>query len=119
MRTETAENTRPKGRTERAAERLALAGFVVYAVAAPHSIAGSWMGLSAAVLAWVIRTLATRRVGVRRTPLDLPLWLFIGWTVLSCLLSAEPRLSVPKLVNVATFLMFYLAQSVLTRRAAV
>jgi hypothetical protein len=119
MRTETAENAQPKGSLERAAGRLALAGFVVYAAAAPHSIAGSWMGLSAVVLAWLIRFAATRRANVRRTPLDLPLWLFVGWTVLSCLLSEEPRLSLPKLVNVATFLMFYLAQSVLTRRAAV
>ena len=119
MRTETAENVGPEGRLERAARRLALAGFVVYAVAAPHSIAGSWMGLSAAVLAWVLRFAVTRRAGVRRTPLDLPLWLFAGWTVLSCVLSTEPRLSVPKLVNVATFLMFYLTQSILTRRAAV
>jgi hypothetical protein len=119
MHTETADNARTEGPVERAAGRLALAGFVLYAVAAPHSIAGSWMGLSAAVPAWLIRFAATRRTGVRRTPLDLPLWLFIGWTILSCVLSTEPRVSVPKLVNVATFLMFYLAQSVLTRRAAV
>jgi O-Antigen ligase len=119
MSTETAENARAEGRTERAANRLALAGFVVYAAAAPHSIAGSWLGISAAALAWILRTAATRRSGVRRTPLDLPLWLFAGWTVLSCALSAEPRLSLPKLVNVAPFLMFYLAQAVLTRRAAV
>lgn len=118
MRTGTAENSAAEARFERITRRLALAGFVVYAAAAPHSIAGSWMGLSAAALAWVLRLAATRRVGVRRTPLDLPLWLFAGWTVLSCFLSVEPRLSVPKLVNVATFLMFYLAQSILTRRAA-
>lgn len=119
MRTETAENAGTEAALHVTARRLALAGFVVYAVAAPHSIAGSWMGLSAAALAWVLRFAVTRRANVRRTPLDLPLWLFAGWTVLSCLLSTEPRLSVPKLVNVATFLMFYLTQSVLTRRAAV
>ena len=119
MSTETAENAPDGGRTGRAARRLALAGFVVYAVAAPHSIAGSWVGLSAAAAAWVLRFAATRRAGVRRTPLDTPLWLFVGWTALSCFLSAEPRLSVPKLVNVATFLLFYLAQAMLTRRTAV
>ena len=118
MSTGTAENAGSEGSLERSARRLALAGFVVYAAAAPHSIAGSWMGLSAAVLAWALRFAVTRRAGPRRTPLDLPLWLFAGWTVLSCFLSVEPRLSVPKLVNVATFLMFYLTQAVLTRRAA-
>ncbi|HYY93968.1 MAG TPA: O-antigen ligase family protein [Pyrinomonadaceae bacterium] len=127
MSTPTAENGRPRaaengraaGRLERAAGRLALAGFVVYAVAAPHSIAGSWMGLSAAVAGWLVRAALMRRAGIRRTALDLPLWLFVGWTVLSCLLSAEPRESIPKLVNVSTFLVFYLAQSILTRRSAV
>ncbi|HJQ30897.1 MAG TPA: hypothetical protein VJ866_01885, partial [Pyrinomonadaceae bacterium] len=107
------------GGVERAAGRLGLAGFALYALAAPHSIAVSWMGLSAAVAAWLLRLLATRRTGLRRTPLDLPLWLFFGWTALSCLLSYEPRVSLPKLVNVSTLLMFYLAQGLLTRRAAV
>lgn len=122
MQATTAENEHLKERRAgglgRAAGRLALAGFVVYAVAAPHSIAGSWMGLSAAFAGWLVRAAAERRAGGRRTALDLPLWLFIGWTVLSCLLSAEPRESIPKLVNVSTFLVFYLAQSVLTRRSA-
>jgi hypothetical protein len=56
---------------------------------------------------------------LRRTPLDLPLWLFFAWTVLSCLLSEEPRVSVPKLINVSTLLMFYLTQALVTRRTAV
>src|SRR2546423_17281 len=55
----------------------------------------------------------------RRGRLDLPLWLFSAWTAASCFLSAEPRLSTRKLVNVSTFLLFYLAQSFLTRRIAV
>src|SRR5919199_5040157 len=119
MRNRTDETARRAGPPERAARALALAGFVIYAVAAPHSIAGSWMGLSAAVAGWLVRAALTRRTGVRRTALDLPLWLFVGWTVLSCLLSAEPRESLPKLINVSTFLVFYLAQGVLTRRSSV
>ena len=107
------------GRFARASEGVALAGFALYALAAPHSIAVSWMGLSFAVLGWLGRASATRRLGPRRTPLDLPLWLFFAWTALSCLLSEEPRLSVPKLINVSTLLMFYLTQALLTRRTAV
>ncbi|HEX6183857.1 MAG TPA: O-antigen ligase family protein [Pyrinomonadaceae bacterium] len=109
----------PAGRLARAGEGLGLAGFALYALAAPHSIAVSWVGLSFAVLGWLVRTAATRRTGFGRTPLDLPLWLFFAWTVLSCLLSEEPRVSVPKLVNVSTLLMFYLTQALVTRRAAV
>ncbi|HZT57891.1 MAG TPA: O-antigen ligase family protein [Pyrinomonadaceae bacterium] len=118
MSTETAEKSRAGGGRALAAGRLALAGFLLYALAAPHSIAVSWIGLSAAILAWLARAAATRNAGVRRTALDLPLWLFFAWTALSCFLSAEPRVSVPKLVNVSTLLMFYLTQSLLTRRTA-
>ncbi len=103
----------------RAGATLALVGLSVYAMAAPHSIAGSWMGLSLAVLGWLTRTLATRRTGIRRSPLDAPLWLLFAWTALSCALSYEPEESLPKLVNVATFLVFYVAQTLLTRRTAV
>lgn len=111
----------PKGAADRltaASERLWLTGFALYALAAPHSIAGSWMGLSFAVLGWIVRTLVTRRTGLRRTPLDLPLLLFFAWTALSCFLSEEPRVSVPKLINVSTLLMFYLTQALVTRREA-
>ena len=106
------------GRLAGASERLGLAGFALYALAAPHSIAVSWIGLSFAVLGWLARTLATRRLGLRRTPLDLPLLLFFAWTALSCFLSEEPRVSVPKLINVSTLLMFYLTQALVTRRTA-
>ena len=106
-------------RFARTSQGLGLAGWALYALAAPHSIAVSWIGLSFAVLGWLGRMLATRRLELRRTPLDLPLWLFFAWTALSCFLSEEPRVSVPKLINVSTLLMFYLTQALVTRRAAV
>lgn len=102
----------------RAGERTTLAGFAIYAVFAAHSIAGAWIGLSFALLGWLVRTAATRTTGIRRTALDLPLWLFFAWTALSALFSAEPRTSLLKLISVSTFLIFYLAQAALTRRTA-
>lgn len=98
------------------ARALIFVGLTLYAVFAPHSIAGSWIGLSLAVLGWLIRTLTTRRTGIRRTPLDLPLWLLFAWTLLSALFSAEPATSLAKLTSVSIFLIFYLAQATLTRR---
>ena len=98
---------------------LVWCGFVIYAIAAPHSIAISWVGISLLVLGWLFRTAVTRRRGLQRSPMDLPLILFIAWTVLSSIFSIEPRDSLPKLINVSTFLFFYLTQSLLTRKLAI
>src|SRR5436190_9609107 len=107
------------GLPARLASLVGLTGFLIYGVAAPHSIAISWIGISLIILAWLVRVAATRRLDFQRSAVDLPLWLFIGWTVLSCCFSIEPGESLPKLVNVATFLLFYLTQSMLTRKTAV
>lgn len=112
-------NSNPNTFATRIINALVWCGFLIYAIAAPHSIAISWVGISLLVLGWLIRTLVTRRLGIRRSPMDLPLLLFIAWTVLSSILSIEPRDSLPKLINVSTFLFFYLTQSLLTRRLAI
>src|ERR1700682_6183943 len=69
--------------------RIALAGFVLFAVSAPHSIAASEIGLGLAALGWVGRTLVTRKAGFRRTTLDLPIWLYFGWSIVSAFVSQE------------------------------
>ncbi len=111
--------TTPDSFTARLATRTALVGLGLYAIFAPHSIAASWVGLSLVVLGWLVRTLVTRRTGLKRTPLDLPLWLLCGWSVVSALCSAEPRISLLKLIAVSTFLIYYCVQAMLTRRTAI
>lgn len=102
-----------------AAERLALVGFLLFAVFAPHSIAGAEIGISVAGLGWLWRTIVTRSTGLKgRAPQDLPIFLFLGWTVLSALLSEEPRISLAKLQSVCVGLLFYLTRAVLVRRTA-
>jgi O-antigen ligase len=98
---------------------VALCGFILYAAFAPHSIAGAEIGLGLAALGWLARTVATRRTGLSRTPQDLPIWLFLAWTLLSAFLSAEPRISLAKLQSVCVVFLFYLTQAVVTRRTAV
>jgi hypothetical protein len=123
----------------RVAEATAYGGLLLYAVFAPHSIAGAWIALSISILGWLARAFITRRTnfhatnffrlnfrGVNfrganflRVPPDLPLWLFYAWSVLSALVSAEPRISLLKLVSVSAFLVFYLVRALAgTRRAA-
>jgi hypothetical protein len=108
-----------RAKLSRAGERVALAGFALYAVFAPHSIAGAELSLIFVGVGWVMRLLATGRTGFRRSALDLPILCFLGWTVLSAVFSEEPGVSVPKLQSTLVVLLFYFAQSLLTRRAAV
>ncbi|HYX42537.1 MAG TPA: PDZ domain-containing protein, partial [Pyrinomonadaceae bacterium] len=112
-------NTSPPNAAARFAERTAIVGLVLYAIFAPHSIAASWIALSLVIAGWLARTIITRQTGIQRTPLDLPLWLFFAWSVLSAITSAEPRISLLKLISVSTFLIYYLVQAVITRRTAV
>lgn len=103
----------------RLAERVALTGFALYAIFAPHSIAGAEIALAVVGLGWLARLLITRRTNIKRSALDLPIWLFVGWTILSAVFSAEPRISLPKLQSIAVVLLFYLTQSILTRRTCI
>ncbi|MDQ1613451.1 MAG: hypothetical protein QOG00_3382 [Pyrinomonadaceae bacterium] len=114
-------STKPSPLLLRLAGATAFGGLLLYAVFAPHSIAGAWIALSISILGWLARTLVTRRARFpRRTALDLPLWLFYAWSILSALLSAEPRISLLKLISVSSFLIFYLIRALVeTRRAAV
>ena len=107
-----------KPRLARISERVALAGFLLYAAFAPHSIAGAELSLVLVGAGWLTRLIVTGRTGFKRSAIDLPVLLFLGWTVLSALFSEEPRVSVPKLQSVLVVLLFYFAQSLLTRRAA-
>jgi hypothetical protein len=104
--------------TVRLAERVACVGFLLYAVFAPHSIAGAEMSLALVAAGWLARTLLTGRAGIRRTAFDLPIWLFFAWTIISSLLSSEPRISLLKIQSVCVLFLFYLTQAMLTRRMA-
>jgi hypothetical protein len=99
--------------------RVAIAGFVLYAAFAPHSIAGAEIALAIVGGGWLVRTIATGKTGFRHTKLDLPIWLFFAWTIASSFLSAEPQISIAKLQSVCVLFLFYLTQAIVTRRNAV
>ena len=112
----------PEGAADSWASRFSryvwVTGFLLYAIFAPHSIAGAEIALALVALGWLIRTITTGRTLFRRTSLDLPIWLFLGWTVLSALFSEEPGISLPKLQSICVIFLFYLTQSLVTRRTA-
>ncbi|HEU4834521.1 MAG TPA: O-antigen ligase family protein [Pyrinomonadaceae bacterium] len=101
-----------------AGQRLALAGLGIYVAFAPHSVAVSVIGVALAGIGWVLRTLQTRRLGLRWSKFDLIIVLSLLWTVVSALLSEEPRISIAKLQASWCVFIFYLARATLTRKSA-
>jgi len=97
---------------------VAVAGFVLYAAFAPHSIAGAEIALAIVGGGWLVRTIATGKTGFRHTQLDLPIWLFFLWTIASSFLSEEPQISIAKLQSVCVLFLLYLTQAIVTRRSA-
>jgi O-Antigen ligase len=109
----------PKSPLAHFGNRVAVFGFFLYAAFAPHSIAGAEIALAIVGGGWLLRTVATGTTGFRHTKLDLPIWLFFGWTVASSFLSEEPQISIAKLQSVCVLFLFYLTQAIVTRRYAV
>jgi hypothetical protein len=99
-------------------QRIALAGLVIYAAFAPHSVAASSIGVALAGIGWLARTVASGSLGLRKTRFDLIILLSLLWTIASSLLSAEPRISLIKLRSSWCVFIFYLARAVLTKRSA-
>lgn len=100
-------------------QQAAIAGFFLYSAFAPHSIAAAEISLAIAVAGWLLRTIVTGKTGFRRTPFDVPVWLFFLWTVASSFLSEEPRISLAKIQSTCVIVLFYLTHAVVTRRTAV
>ena len=98
-------------------QQIALGGLAIYVLFAPHSVAASAIGVGIAGFGWLTRTLATRRFGLYRSKFDLIILLLLLWTVVSALLSEEPRISIAKLTASWTVFLFYLTRAVLSRRS--
>jgi hypothetical protein len=103
----------------RLGQGAATAGFVLYSAFAPHSIAAAEISLAIVGSGWLLRTIANRSAGLRRTRFDFPILLFFLWTVASSLFSQEPQISIAKIQSTCVFLLFYLTQAIVTRRTAV
>ena len=98
-------------------QQIALGGLGIYVLFAPHSVAGSAIGIGIAGSGWFIRTLGTGSLGLRRSKFDLIILLSLLWTAVSALLSEEPRISIAKLTASWTVFLFYLTRATLTRRS--
>jgi O-Antigen ligase len=89
-------------------ERTAFICLILMTLFAPHSIALTQTFWLTGMLAWVIRLfLKPRPKLVSSGKLDIVLWAFFGWTVISSIFSYAPDISIDKLRGAALFLIFY------------
>src|ERR1043165_2475590 len=90
-------------------ERATVACLFLFAVAAPHSIAGAQIAWLLGMLFWVARCLVRPRPKLWRTPVDPWLLGFFVLTFLTALTSYDPDVSIGKLRAASLFTIVYLA----------
>jgi O-antigen ligase len=106
-------------RVERALERATQFFLVLFVLGAPHSIAVAQGSFLVGAVLWIARMAVARRLIFARTFVDVPLLVFVGWTVLSVATSLDPGYSVDKLRGVAFFfILYFFASNVPSRRFA-
>lgn len=94
-------------------DRLLYFFILLTAIGAPVSIAITNIGWLAGMATWLARAFVRPRPKLFRTPLDLALFGFFGWCLLSCVFSYAPDLSFDRLRVTTLFPIAYLvAQNV-------
>lgn len=88
-------------------ERIAFVFLVLMVLSLPHSIAATQTSWLIGMFVWFIRLFIKPRPKLVRTPLDIALWTFFGWSVITSIFSYAPDISIDKLRGAALFLIFY------------
>lgn len=106
------------GHFARLLERATVVCLFLFALSAPHSIAGTQTAWLLAMAFWAARFLFRPRPATCRTPVDYALLGFFILTFISSLCSYDPDLSIGKLRAASLFTVVYVvAQNVRSRRA--
>lgn len=100
-------------------ERTAFVFMILMFLSAPHSIAATQISWLTGMFIWVIRLFVKPRPRLVRTPLDIPLWIFFVWSIVSSVFSYDPPTSLDKLRNAALFLTFYYVINVVKTKRTV
>ena len=110
-------SVQPENAVTRWANRGLIFGMMLFALSLPHSIAASYISLSLCAVSWIVRDVTAQKFYFTRTPIDKSLLGFIGFSVLSSLLSVEPATSISKLRSLVVFAVIYLVASNLSKQA--
>jgi hypothetical protein len=107
------------GRVPRVLEAITAFFLFLFAIAQPLSIAASHVAYAGAAFAWVLRLAFVRRGGLRSSPLDFPILIYLILCALSTLVSPLPASSWEGMRKVALiFLVLVVAQNVPNARRA-
>ncbi|MCD9186465.1 MAG: O-antigen ligase family protein [Pyrinomonadaceae bacterium] len=110
--------TNEENKTAQWLDRIAFFFLILMALSAPHSIAATQTAWLIGNFAWLIRLFIKPRPKLLKTPLNLALWIFFAWSVVTCFFSYAPDISFEKLRGVALFLIFfYVANNLRSFRA--
>jgi hypothetical protein len=109
------DQVRTVGRVERGLANAAYGFLIVFVLGAPHSIAVTQGAFIVGCILWVARMIAARRFLFRRTPIDIPVAIFIWWTLLSVATSYVPAYSAGRLRGVLLFVICFLFASNIER----
>ncbi|MDQ6786674.1 MAG: hypothetical protein M3033_07665, partial [Acidobacteriota bacterium] len=88
-------------------ERIAFIFLILMILSAPHSIAATQTAWLLGMATTIVRLFVKPRTKLARTPLDIALWTFFGWTVVTSVFSYAPDISIDKLRGALLFLIFY------------
>lgn len=110
--------TNRENKTAQWLDRIAFFFLILMALSAPHSIAATQTAWLIGNFAWFVRLFIKPRPQILKTPLNLALWIFFAWSVVTCFFSYAPDISFEKLRGVALFLIFfYVANNLRSFRA--
>jgi len=93
-------------------DHIIRAGIFVMAVSSGISITGIQLGFFPALFAWLVKIAATGKASIRKTPLDMPMLMFIITTLISCFAGVNlPDSSRGMIKTVGWMLIFFLVAS--------
>jgi hypothetical protein len=104
----------PHSKLFRITEGIIVFTLVCYAIFAPHSIAVTQGAFLVGLAAWGVQLCATRKLHLRRTPIDIAIFGFFAWCVLSSFFSYDPLVSIKGLKSPAFFFAFYFVTNKVT-----
>ena len=99
-------------------ERVAFVFLTLMVVSAPHSIAATQISWGLGTVAWAAGFLFRPRKRFKLRPINIALFAFFGWSVVSSVFSYEPAVSINVLRGVSVFLIFIFAAANIRRLRA-